>query len=376
MLGLTTMPATRSRRPTAGRRTVPRSSRRRKARGRPARSRGRSRLAKIAGWLAGQLLQTLNHPITLGLLLALYGLATHYVTAMRSYAPMRIDGLLDVKSQLGNVFYAAGKNGWEFFPHLFHGEFGAAVTNLTNISGIRSDVYTHVMHAGATNNAEAYVRYAPFLLGGLVLSRVLVYAVRNRHRAQRLAALALLPRHRGRTAAARQIHRDALGHELRFAQFSFDQILIYTARAGLASAVFIALLLNSVNYYQAVSGLTGYIGYLGSALSTALDYVSAAGVAIFKQLSWHLFFMLTDGKEKTLGLLADSRSLEYVSHYLANFPASRVPAALHTAVYQASCAGVLWAIAHYFQGRLARRFVSRYETLPPHMKRYLAKRNP
>lgn len=249
----------------------------------------------------------------LGMTLALYGLLTHYVEAARDRLPFRVAGWFDVKAQLGNVFYAAAHNTAEFFPNLLHGRWGDAVTNLTNMAGIRSTVYTQVLHAGATNRAEAYVLWAPALLLGLLL-----VGLWWRARCQR----ALLP---------------------------------YVARIGVASAAGTSLLLNVVAYYQGVTGgVAGFIGYLGSGVAQTIDLVVRVGTGVVKEIAWHLFFLLTDGKEKTIGWLTDSRPAEDLSHYLAHFPDHQINAALHTAVYQALVACGLLLLAHARQERKAR----------------------
>ncbi len=310
----------------------------------------------------------------LGLVLALYGLATHYVTAARESSPFRIAGWFDVKAEIGNVFYAALVNTGEFFPHLLHGQWTEALTNLTNMAGIRSGIYTRLLHSGATNNAESFMLAAPWILFGLLALR-LGFALHARRDCLRRLWMLL---RRKKSADTKVRHRgldrrEAVQQELRVLRFSCDQGLVYLAQTGLISAAVTALLLNTVEYYQGLSGLAGLLGYLGSGLATAVDYF-AAGSAFLKEMIWHAFYLLTDGKETTIGLLTHSQPIEDLSHYLARFPTARIPAALHTAVYQAFCAGIIWAVAHALQLRLARRFVGRYETLPPHMKRYLAAR--
>ena len=177
--------------------------------------------------------RVLTGSVLLGVTLAAYGLATHYVDAMRARSPLRIEAWWDVKAQVGNVFYAALRNAGELPTNLWHGEWAAAVANLTNMSGIRSSVYTQVLHAGATNHAETFTLWAPPLLAVLGL-------------------LGLLRQHRaGRS------------------------LLSFFARIGIVSAATTTLLLNVVFYYQGVSGLTGWIGLLGSGLAKVVDTVIA-----------------------------------------------------------------------------------------------------
>lgn len=318
--------------------------------------------------LGGVIARALSSSFVVGLLLALYGLATHYVTGLRHYAPLRATGWFDVKSHLGNVFYGAAANAVDLVPNLFAGRFDAVVVNLTNLAGIRSDVYTRVLHAGADNLAETFVRTAPWWILALLTLRVVLSL--RRHRAE-LGALKL--GRRRSNSAPRFNRREDKRHNGPSLLLLLDRALSYGARTGLAAALFALLLLNSADYYQNLSGFTRFIGYLGSGLSTALDYLTVTGAAVFKELIWHVAFLFTDGKEKTIGLLT-SEPVETLSHYLANFPKERIPAALHTAVYQAVGAGLLWGVAHALQRRLAHRYVRRYETLPPHMKRYLARR--
>ncbi|MCF3650402.1 hypothetical protein [Synoicihabitans lomoniglobus] len=347
------------------------------------RSPGRFSVGRALGWLGRASVTMLSSSVCLGLLLALYGLATHYVASMRHYAPLKIAGWFDVKSQVGNVFYAAAANAAEFFPHLAQGKFSDAIGNLTNMAGIRADIYTRLLHAGATNNAESFTVAAPIIIFVLLATRLVVALIRQRENFQRLrqcaAAYVRMKLRRGRrTPSARLLTnaRDALQQEWRVLQFSFDQILVYIARLGVWSALFTALLLNTIEYYQGLSGMTGYLGYVGSGIATAIDATVATGAAVVKEISWHVFYLLTDGKEKTFGWLTRSQELEYVSHYLAKFPLAKIPSALHTAIYQAICAGAAWGLAHYLQGRIARDFVGIYESLPPHMRRYLAQRRP
>ena len=259
---------------------------------------------------------------TIGLLLALYGLATHYVAAMRAYAPWPVLHLFDVKSHLGNVFYAAGRNLLEFGPNLVRGQWSAAIENLTNVSGIRADIYQRVLHADATNNAEAFVLWAPAGIGLLLALRVGV-ALRRR-----------------RTAPpGPPTSRIADG-------------LAGAARIGIASAFFTSLFLNTVEFYQGLSGIAGLMGYVGSALTTVLDTLAAAGAAFFKEVIWHVVYLVTDGKEKTIGLLTNSRPVEDLSHYLAHFPERKIPDALHTATYQALIAAIAACIAYRQQLRI------------------------
>jgi hypothetical protein len=311
-----------------------------------------------------------------GLLLALYGLATHYVSAARAAAPFRSAGWFDVRAEIGNVFYAAFANAREFGPHLFSGEWGAALTNLTNIAGIRSTIYTRVLHNGATNNAEAFMLAAPGLLVTLLIGR-LAFAL-YRHR-QRLVALWHLTVRRKHSPPAGNRGRRGLNieearrQEWRVLRFSADQALVYCAKVGLVSALATAMLLNTLDYYQGLSSLAGILGYFGSGIAKAVDMFVASSFAL-NEFFWHAVYAVTDGKDKALGWFTHTRAIEDLSHYLARFPRERIPAALHTAIYQAMCAGLIWATAHFFQYRLARHFVGRYDTLPPHMKRYLAAR--
>ena len=282
-------------------------------------------LARGTGRLARLVARGLSSPILLGLLLALYGLASHYVAAIRHYAPLRIAGWLDVKAQLDNVFHAALLNAWELPGNLVRGRWVEAMENLTNFSGIRTDAYTRVFYAGATNDAEAFVIVTPWLMAALIGLRLGLVLCRRR-----------------RDDALRGWRENA------------DRTLVYFAHLGLASAVFSLLLLNSVQYYQNLSSLTGVLGYLGSALATAIDMVAVAGSAVIKEVLWHAVLMLTDGKEKTLGLLTHSRELESLSHYLARFPTSKIVPALHTATYQALGSALLLASAHFLQRRAHR----------------------
>ncbi len=251
--------------------------------------------------------------VVVGLGLAVCGLLTLYVDAMRQRMPLRIAGWFDVKAQLGNVFYAAARNAGELLPNLIHGQWSAAMANLTNMAGIRSNVYTQVMHAGATNNAEVFTLWAP---PSLLLLTLLGLALRRR-----------------------------LGGSL----------LAYLARIGIVSAACTSVLLNAVLYYQGLAGgIAGWIGYVGSGAAKAIDFVVKVGAGAVKEVAWHLFFLLTDGKEKTLGWLTSSQPVEDLSHYLAHFPAAKMNPALHGAVFQALvAAGLLW-LAHQRQTRALR----------------------
>lgn len=322
----------------------------------------------------------LTSSIVLGLLIALYGLGTHYVSAMRQYAPMKVAGWFDVKSQVGNVFYSAAVNGAQLPAHVWEGHMAEAVQNLTNLAGIRSAIYTRLIYADATNSAEWFVRVVPYWIGGLLCVRVLTWFYRRRDAWRGLkvkdgsrvrrkgTSRRSEPKKRGTTRT------EAPRREWRLLGLAVDDLLIYGARISLASAVFASVLLNATAYYQNVSGLTGYLSYIGTGLATTLDLVGAAGTAVFKELIWHGSFLVTDGKEKTVGVLLGDRNIEFVSHYLARFPEGKITAALHTAVYQALVSGGLWALAHTLQRRRAQSHAARYQKLPPHMKRYLAQR--
>lgn len=333
-------------------------------------------------WLVLGAARALSSPVLVGLWVALYGLGTHYVSAMRQYSPLRIAAWFDVKSQVGNVFYAAIKNAGELPGHLFAGKFVETVQNLTNLAGIRSTIYTRLIHADATNNAEWFVGMAPFWILGLLLIRGATWLAPQVPVRRALAIE--LPREtylsqsekikRKGTAAAPQSLRLRIRRELKRAEIVVDRLSVYVAKASLAAAVFGSMLLNTAAYYQDVAGLTGILAFMGSGLATTLDVIAVAGSGVFKELIWHASFVITDGREKTIGLVLQDRNVEFVSHYLARFPAKKIPEALHTAVYQALAAGCFWAMAHTLQQRRAQRLAARHEALPPHMKRYLAKR--
>ncbi len=323
-----------------------------------------------------------SSPAILGLLLSVYGLSTHYLSSMRKYAPLKSDDWFDVKSHIGNVFYSAFSNTWEFIPNLFTGRFSQAIDNLTNIAGIRSEVYTRLIHSDAVNNAESFTRIAPWIIFSLVGVRILHYTIRYRQRLRlvwiRLYSR-LIPRKRSKTkrkGSRKQLPRKHhfSSKELRFFLTTFDRSIIYFAQVGIASAALTAVFLNTVEYYQGLSGVAGLVGQVGAGLATAIDYLTATGSFVFNELLWHGLFMATEGKEKALGWFTQDKSLEYLSHYLAKMPTDKIPDALHTAVYQAVFAGALWSIAHYTQKRLARNFARKLDALPPHMQRYLARR--
>jgi hypothetical protein len=343
----------------------------------------KSRSLQLGRWLAFGGLRGLSSSVVMGLLVALYGLGTHYVASMRESAPLRVAGWFDVKSQVGNVIYAAAVNGAQLPSHLMAGEFAAAVQNMTNLAGIRSSIYTQLIHADATNSAEWFVRVVPSWILVLVILRAFTWLYRHgsalgalgKSSRERVAGL-FLSRHRRAVARAKRVQQEALQREERLGWVAVDQGLIYVARTGLAAAVLASVLLNAATYYQDVSGVTGLFAIMGTGLATTLDLIAATGAAVGKELIWHLSFLVTDGKEKTLGFLLHDRNIEYVSHYLAKFPASKITAALHTAVYQALGAGILWAIAHALQRRRVQQQERRFQALPPHMKRYLAKRHP
>lgn len=272
---------------------------------------------KLSG-LAGRI--ATSSPV-IGLGLALYGLATHYVDAMRQHTPLKVTGWFDLKAQIGNVFYAAAHNATQLGPHLWHGAWSAAVTNLTTMAGIRSDLYTQVFYAGATNQAEAFVLFAPPFLGALVVGR--------------LPFLWRRPTGRPGSPAA-----PALGG-----------VLAYLARIGMVSAATTTLLLNSITTYQSLAGLAGWLGWLGSGLSQVIDTVISVGAGILKEVVWHVVFMLTDGKEKTIGLLTRNQPVEDLAHYLGHFPPDKIPAAFNTVAYQALAAGLLLGGALHWQHR-------------------------
>lgn len=270
-----------------------------------------------------------------GLIIAVYALASYYVEAMRRYAPFTARDVLDIPAHVFNIFFFAARNTVEVVPNLLRGQLGAAVDNLSQVAGIRTEVYAQVLNHDATSNAERFILIAPWVLGGMLVLRLAGLLIRL----DPLATRTLPPEP--------QRWRQRLRRTGVFAEL----VLLFGAKIMLAAAFFGMMFLNTIGYYQGMSGVTGLIGSVGHLVVQAYDYATVGLVWVVKEASWHLSYLLGTGQPQLLGRLAASETVEHAVHYLQTFPEDRRLLAMQTALYQATLGAIAFGLAYFLQDR-------------------------
>jgi hypothetical protein len=84
----------------------------------------------------------------------------------------------------------------------------------------------------------------------------------------------------------------------------------------LAAVTISSVIMKTAAYCQDVTTVSGIFAHIGSGLAMLLNVVLATGAAVPKELIWHFLFLVTDGREKTLGWVLQDWNIEYVSYDL------------------------------------------------------------